>query len=169
MEFYVVDSENKKLRHRVPYADVISCHSVTGGCTIVLNGRPSITLKNSIDVVFDFYFKKITGFIRSSENFIVNTSHILTAEEREFSSNIQLTLTGNNIVMLRRSHDYAYFIMNGQMRRKAAIINCDVKDKLVMSDIKDIRQIVTEIRKATGEAVSSRWVLKRYKQLKIQS
>ena len=136
---------------------------------MVINNKPNIILKNSIDVVFDFYFKNIPGFIRSSENFIVNTSHILTAEETEFSSTIRLTLTGNNSVMLRRSHDYAYFILNGHVRKKTPITNCDVKDALVMSDVKNVRDVVTEIKKATGESVTARWVIKRYKELKIKS
>jgi hypothetical protein len=38
-----------------------------------------------------------------------------------------------------------------------------------MSDIKNIKDIVAEIARATGEKVTARYVLKRYKELKINS
>jgi hypothetical protein len=166
MEFYVTDSVNNNLRHRVVYDDVIFCHSFADGVILHLHNKSNIILKNSVDVIYDFYFKKPSQFIRSSEHHIVNTSHIKSAEE--LGNEIVLHLTNDLKAKLRRSHEYAYFIINGQKKVKDAIENCEVKDALVMSEIKDIRQIVDSIKKATGDVVTSRWVVKRYKQLKIK-
>lgn len=167
MEFYVIDSTDKRIRHRVSCEDIIMCYSFKDGCYIVLVNRPDIVLKNSIDSIYDFYFKKLPMFIRSSANHIINTNHIITAEERSYSDEMLITLTNNNKAMLRRGHEYAYFILNGHKKPKAGIKNSEDKDKIIMSDIKDAKQIVQEIYEATGERVNTRWVVKRYKELKI--
>jgi hypothetical protein len=170
MEFYVVDSMDKNIRHRVLYEDVIMCHLHRGCCVIVLAKKPDITMKNSIDSIYDFYFKKNKSFIRASANYIVNTNHILSAEEKKYSSELSLTLTNNNKAMLRRAHDYAYFILNGEYKNKTTQIqDSDAKDDIILSDIKNAHDIVAAIKKLTGEDVSVRYVVKRYKQLKIQS
>jgi hypothetical protein len=169
MEFYVVDSVNKSIRHKVLYEDVIMCHLHRGGCVIVMAKRPDIPMKNTIDSIYDFYFKRNKSFIRASSNYIVNTHHIISAEERKFSNEILLTLTNNNKAVLRRSHDYAYFILNGEHRpKKNQIEDSDAKDAIIMSDIKNVHDVVEAIKKTTGEIVNSRYVVKRYKQLKIQ-
>lgn len=166
MEFYVTDSVNKNLKHRVVYDDVIFCHSFAGGVILHLHNKSNIILKNSVDVIYDFYFKKPSQFIRSSEHHIVNTSHITTAEE--LGNEIVLHLTDGLKATLRRSHEYAYFIINGHKKEKNSVENCEIKDALVMSDVKDIKEIVNAIKKTTGDVVTSRWVVKRYKQLKIK-
>jgi hypothetical protein len=170
MEFYVVDSINKNIRHRVLYDDVIMCQSHKNGCSIILDNRPSIFLKNTIDSVYDFYFRRHNAFIRSSAHHIVNTKHIVSAEEKKYSAELLLILTKNNQATLRGSHDYAYFILNGEYRpKKMAAKDSDEKDAIILSDIKKVNDIVREIKLKTGEDVSSRYVVKRYKQLKIQS
>ncbi len=118
--------------------------------------------------MYDFYFKKLSMFIRSSANHIINTNHIITAEEKPYSEELLITLTGNNKAALRKGHDYAYFILNGQKRGTTVVENSEAKDQIIMSEITDVKKIVNEIYKQTGETVTTRWVVKRYKQLKIQ-
>lgn len=169
MEFYVIDSMNKSIRHKVLYEDVIMCHLYRGGCVIVLNKKPDIPMKNTIDSIYDFYFKRHKSFIRASANHIVNTQHIISAEEKKYSNELSLTLTNNNKAILRRSHDYAYFILNGEYKtKKTQTEDSEAKDVIIMSDIKNVRDVVEAIKKTTGEDVSPRYVVKRYKQLKIQ-
>ena len=170
MEFYVVDSINKSIRHRVLYDDVIMCQSHKNGCSIILNNRPSIFLKNTIDSIYDFYFRRHNTFIRSSAHHIVNINHIVSAEEKKYSGELLLMLTNKNQATLRSSHDYAYFILNGEYRpKKIAAKDSDEKDAIILSNTKNVRDIVSEIKLKTGEDVTSRYVVKRYKQLKIQS
>lgn len=170
MEFYVIDSINKNIRHRVLYDDVIMCQSHKSGCSIIIDNRPNIFLKNTIDSVYDFYFRKQKSFIRSSAHHIVNTRHIVSAEEKKYAAELLLILTKNNQATLRSSHDYAYFILYGEYRPKKSLTeDSNEKDAIILSDTKNVRDIVSEIKLKTGEDVSSRYVVKRYKQLKIQS
>lgn len=170
-ELYVTDAYNKNVRHKLVFDEIIVVKSFADSRSAVYAiGDRVVHLNNSISSVFDFYFRKQPTFIHASEHHIINTKHIITAEANIYDGALKINLTNNHVATLRRTHQYAYFIINGEPRKKKPLVeNCQIKDDIIMSEIKNTRDIVDEIFRATGQRVTSRWVVKRWKQLKINS
>jgi hypothetical protein len=125
-------------------------------------------IPNSLNMIYDFYFSKNPLFILAKDA-IVNKEYIITAILQPYDGAIKLVLQKNHTAWLMRSHPYAYFIMNGEYKTKSASASqhSDIKDGIIMSDTKNVQDVIREIHDATGEVVTSRYIIKRYKQLKI--
>lgn len=170
-ELYVTDGKNRNLRIRLMYDDIILIKtSSKNTATVCLASGKEITLNNSLPLLYEFYFKKRPNFIHASEHHIINTSYILSAEGNVYDTELKINLCNNLIARLRKSHPYAYFIMNGVIKkRKSAVTDCEKKDAIIMSSLHYTKDIVAEILRVTGEKISPRYVIKRYKELKINS
>jgi len=167
MEVYLPDNNNKRLRHRIVFDDLIFIESLDNNSLIYMTGGRTLLMETPIEKLFDWYFKKIThSLMRSHADFIVNPKHIISAEESKITSDLTLHLTGEYKALLRRGHDYAYFILNGAYKKKDTPEHSDVKDAIIMSETKDIHAIIAKIKQDTGESVSHRYITARYKTLK---
>lgn len=170
-ELYVCDAYNKSVKHRLVYDSIVIVKTFdTSKTGIHTSDGRVILLDNSLSLVFDFYFKSHPDFIHASEHHVINRRHIVFAEVKSYDTNLKVTMSNKDIATLRRSHPYAYFIINGHPRkRKSSVEDTHIKDVIILSDKKKTKDIVDEIFKTTGEKVTSRYVVKRYKQLKINS
>lgn len=170
-ELYVTDGNNRELRIRLVYDEIVLIKTFNTTNSIVhLTSGKTVFLGNSVSLLFDFYFKRQPVFIHASEHHIINTNHITSVAVNIYDAELKVNLINNLTAKLRKAHPYAYFIINGvHKKRKSATEDCSRKDAIIMSDIKHIKDIVAEIAKATGERVTARYVLKRYKELKINS
>ncbi len=170
-ELYVTDGGNKELRIRLVYDEIVLIKTFNTTNSIVhLTSGKTILLGNSVSLLFDFYFKRQPEFIHASEHHIINTNYIVSVVINIYDAELKVNLVNNLTANLRKGHSYAYFIINGiYKKKKGATEDCSKKDAIIMSDIKNIKDIVAEIARATGEKVTARYVLKRYKELKINS
>lgn len=167
MEFYIPDPKDKNVRHRLVFEEIIICkQSGVDKCVIHLNDGRTHQMNNSIKSVYDFYFRAKDGFIMS-EHSIINTRYIISAILDNYEPGVKLVLHKNQTAVIPRSHAYAYFIMNNQYRNAKTIENTDVKDSIIMIPNKTVEETIREIKEATGEVVTRRYIVKRYKQLQI--
>ena len=167
MEVYLPDTKNRMLRHRIVFEDLIFIESLDENSMIYMTRGRTLLVEMPIEKLYDWFFKRqAKNLMRTHAEFIVNTHHIISAEESKTQSYVTLHLSDGYRALLRKSHEYAFFIQNGYYKKKDSTTHCDIKDAIIMGDIKDVHQIMSIIKKTLGEDVSHRYITARYKQLK---
>jgi hypothetical protein len=162
--FYIKAIGDKQIYHRIFFDQVVMCDVWANGVRIHLHDKPYLWVEATVETLFDLFFRKNKSFIRASANFIVNTDYVLTAEFKP-DGGVRLCLADKKEAVLRTGHEFAYFIQNNK-RKDEGIENTPEKDAII-SSTPDVNMAIVKIYEATGESVTRRYVVQRFKYLSI--
>jgi len=162
--FYIKTKGDKHIYHRIRYQDVVMCDVWASGVRIHLADKPYLWVEATIETLYDLFFRKNKLFIRASTGFIVNTEHIVTAEH--MPDRVKLVLTDKKEATLRTGHDYNYYIQNNRRKDEAVIENTPEKDAIILAE-SDVNTAIAKIKEATGESVSRKYIVNRFKELSL--
>lgn len=162
--FYIRTKGDRHIYHRVHYSDVVMCDVWASGVRIHFSDKPYLWVEATIETMYDLFFRKNKSFIRASAGFIVNTDCIVTAEMKP--DGVKLMLTDKKEALLRSGHDYTFYIQNNRRRDEVVVEDSQEKDAIILST-PDVTVAIAKIQEATGESVSRKYIVKRYKELSL--
>jgi hypothetical protein len=162
--FYIKVKGEKHIYHRVAYNEVIMCDTFMSGVRIHRFDKPYLWVEATVETLYDLFFRKNKEFIRASAHFIVNTNHIISAEMR--MDNVKLTLSDKKEAILRTGHDYNYFIQNNRRRDEEVVHDTPEKDAIILAQ-EGVPETIQKIKEVTGESVSRKYIVKRFKELSL--
>lgn len=162
--FYIKSKGDKHIYHRVYYQEVVMCDVWANGVRIHFPDKPYLWVEATIETMYDLFFRKNKSFIRASAGFIVNTDHIVTAELKP--DGVKLMLTDKKEALLRNGHDYTFYIQNNKRRDEVVVTDTPEKDAIILST-PDVTVAIAKIQEATGESVSRKYIVKRFKELSL--
>ena len=162
--FYIKTKGDKHLYQRVYYQDVVMCDVWASGVRIHLSDKPYLWVESTIETLYDLFFRKNKQFIRASAGFIVNTDYIVSAEFTP--DGVRLLMADKKEALLRNAHDYAYYIQNNKRRDEVVVEDTPEKDAIILST-SDVSVAIAKIQEATGESVSRKYIVRRYKELSL--
>lgn len=162
--FYIKTKGDKHIYHRVHYNDVVMCDVWASGVRIHFPDKPYLWVEATIETLYDLFFRRNKSFIRASAGFIVNTDHIVTAEMKP--DGVKLMLTDKKEAFLRNGHDYTFFIQNNKKRDEMITEDTKDKDDIILAT-PDVNMAIVKIYETTGESVSRRYIVKRFKELSL--
>jgi hypothetical protein len=162
--FFIKTKGDKHIYHRVFYQEVVMCDVWASGVRIHLADKPYLWVEAAIETLHDLFFRKNKSFIRASAGFIVNTEHIVSAEMRP--DGIKLLMADKKEALLRSGHDYAFYIQTNRKKDEMVIEDSQEKDDIILST-PDVTVAIAKIQEATGESVSRKYIVRRFKELSI--
>lgn len=162
--FFIRTKGDKDIYHRVLLDQVVMCDVWATGVRIHFPDKPYLWVESTIETLYDLFFRKNKSFIRSAAGFIVNTDHIVTAEMK--SDGVRLILTDKKEAFLRTGHDYTYFIQNNKRKDEVVIEDTPEKDAIILNT-SDVNMAISKIMATTGESVTRKYIVKRFKELSI--
>ena len=162
--FFIKTKGDKHIYHRVFYQEVVMCDVWASGVRIHLSDKPYLWVEAAIETLYDLFFRKNKSFIRASAGFIVNTEHIVSAEMKP--DGIKLLMADKKEALLRSGHDYAFYIQTNRRKDEMVIEDSQEKDDIILST-PDVTVAIAKIQEATGESVSRKYIVRRFKELSI--
>jgi hypothetical protein len=166
MEFYIEDVD-KSVWHRVVASEIIMCEGFGRLVYVHRKGKQVISTPISIDGFHLKYLKGQERFVRTSSEHIVNKDMIISMSERR--SILYLKLEENKEALIRRGHEFAYWIKTNQKKP-------DRHDELykeyqeyidkVINTCSDCTTVKKMVQEKTGVALTTKYIRERYKIIK---
>jgi hypothetical protein len=166
MEFYIEDAE-KSVWHRVMASEIIMCEEIGRLVYVHRKGKNTISTPISIDGFHIKYLKGQERFVRTSSEHIVNKDMIIYMQERR--SILYLKMEENKEALIRRGHEFAYFIKTNQKKP-------DRHDELykehqeyidkVINTYTDCNNVKKMVQEKTGLVLTTKYIRDRYKVIK---